>query len=129
MYKICVDQGFPRSGDGFQMLVGPISKRSANNLADNLRQYVLEESNVYTSLRQASEWGMRSLQATFPRCKKRMPSNPKKRKLVIESIVLVHNFRTELIGINQIQSVFDPEYQNYINIEGYDRIKRYYFKG
>jgi hypothetical protein len=126
-YKICVDQGFPRSGAAAGILVGPISKKTARTLAPILRPYLLKISNVYTSLRQASEWGMRSLQGTFPRCKKRLPSNAEKRKKVIQSIVLIHNFRTELVGLNQIKTVFDPEYERYINVRGYDRIKRYYF--
>ena len=70
---------------------------------------------------------MRGLQGTFPRFKKRLPSNPVKRKLVIQSIVLVHNFRTEIVGLNQIRTVFDPEYERYISLYGYDRIQRYYF--
>jgi hypothetical protein len=128
-YKMCVDQGFPRSGDAHLILVGPISKRQAKRLALNLRPYLLRISNIYTSLRQASEWGMRSLQGTFPRCKKRLPGNAEKRKKVIQSIVLIHNFRTELVGLNQISTVFDPEYERYINISSYDRIKRFYFNG
>ena len=74
-------------------------------------------SNVYTSLRQASEWGMRGLQGSFPRFKKRLPSNSRLRRLVIESIVLIHNFRTELVGCNQIKTVFDPEYERYITLD------------
>lgn len=31
-YKICVDQGFPRSGDAHGVFVGPVSKRSARRL-------------------------------------------------------------------------------------------------
>ncbi len=50
-----------------------------------------------------------------------------KRKKVIQSIVLIHNFRTELVGLNQIATVFDPEYERYINLSGYDCIKRFYF--
>jgi hypothetical protein len=110
-YKMCVDQGFPRSGDAAQILVGPISRRQARRLAANLRIYLIKISIVYVSLRQASEWGMRGLQGTFPRYKKRLPGNPVKRKLVIQSIVLVHNFRTEIVGLNQIRTVFDPEYE------------------
>ena len=79
------------------------------------------------SLRQASEWGMRGLQGSFPCCKKRLPGNPEKQKLVISSIVLIHNFRTEIVGLNQINTVFDPEYEMYISLTGYDRIRRYYF--
>ena len=127
-YKICVDQGFPRSGDAFGILVGPVTKRAARRLHRDLRDYYLRVSNVHTSLRQASEWGMRGLQGTFPRCKKRLPSDAVKRRLVIEGIILVHNFRTHTMGQNQIKAVFDSEYARVVNLEGYDRISQYYFR-
>jgi hypothetical protein len=74
---MCVDQGFPRSGDAADVLVGPISRSYAYKLAPNLRPYLLFFlSNVYTSLRQASEWGMRGVQGSFLKCKKRLPGNP-----------------------------------------------------
>ncbi len=66
--KICVNQGFPRGGDASQMFVGPVSKRQARRLLCNVRNYLLRISNVHTSLRQGSEWGMRGMQGTFPRC-------------------------------------------------------------
>ena len=49
-YKICVDQGFPRSGDAFGILVGPVTKRAARRLHRDLRDYYLRVSNVHTSL-------------------------------------------------------------------------------
>lgn len=127
-YKICVDQGFPRSGDATGILVGPIPERSARRLHPLVRDNLIRMSNVYTSLRQASEWGMRGLQGTFPRCKKRLPSNKEKRRRVLECIILVHNFRTEVVGHNQISEVFALEYERVINIHGYDRIRRYYLE-
>jgi hypothetical protein len=54
-YKMCVDQGFPRSGDAHLILVVPISQRQAKKLAPNLRPYLLQISNIYTSLLHASE--------------------------------------------------------------------------
>ncbi len=54
----------------------------------------------------------------FPRCKKHMPSDSALRRLVIEAIVLVHNYQTELVGNNQIQTVFDPEYVWCENLQG-----------
>lgn len=126
-FKICVDQGFPRSGSAFDILVGPYSERTARRLSPILREHLLAMAAVYTSLRQASEWGMRALQATFPRLKNRLPSNASKRKLVLQSIILVHNLRTELVGLNQIATVFNAEYVQYQNIESYDRIRRFYF--
>ena len=127
-YKICVDQGFPRSGDAYGTFVGPVTRRAARRLHRDIRNYLLRISNVHTSLRQASEWGMRGLQGTFPRCKKRLPSDDKLRRLVLDAIILVHNFRTDYVGYNQIKSVFDPEYARIENLEGYDRIAQYYFR-
>jgi hypothetical protein len=53
---------------------------------------------------------MRGLQGCFPRFRERLLGNPAKWKLVIQSIVLVHNFRTEIVGLNQIRTVFDLKY-------------------
>jgi hypothetical protein len=47
------------------------------------------------------------------------------RRLVIESIVLVHNSRMDIVGSNQTKTVFDPEYERFINLEGYDCIGHY----
>jgi hypothetical protein len=93
-----------------------------------VRDYLLKISNVHTSLRQASEWGMRGLQGTFPRLRRRLPSDDNKRKKVLELIVYVHNLRTAIVGKNQIKTVFDPEYERIHNLEGYDRIRQYYFQ-
>ena len=65
-FKICVDQGFPRGGDASGMFIGPVSKRQAWRLHRDVRNYLLQISNVHTSLQQASEWGMRGMQGTFP---------------------------------------------------------------
>jgi hypothetical protein len=127
-YKICVDQGFPRSGDAWNVLVGPMNERSARRLHPAVREYMLQVSNVYTSLRQSSEWGMRGLQGSFPHCKKRLPSNFRQRRLVMESIVLIHNCCTDIVGSNQIKTMFDPEYERFITLDGYDRISHYYLQ-
>jgi hypothetical protein len=92
LYKICVDQGFPRSGDAYGTFVGPITKRAARRFHRDVHNYLLLILNVHTTLRQASEWGMRGLQGTFPCGKKHLPSDPALCCLVIETIVLIHNF-------------------------------------
>ena len=93
-----------------------------------VRDNLIRLSNVYTSLRQASKWGVHGLQWTFPQCKKQLPSDKEKCRRVLECIILVHNFRTEVVGHNQISAVFAPEYKRVINIHGYDRIRRYYLE-
>jgi hypothetical protein len=126
-YNICVDQGFPRSGAAHGMFIGPITKKAAQRFRCEVRDYLLRISNVHKSLWKASEWGMRGMQGTFPRCKKRLPSDRALHCLVIEAIVLVHNFRTDYVGYNQIKTVFDPEYVRIENLQGYDQIAQYYF--
>jgi hypothetical protein len=54
-YKICVDQGFPRSGDVHATLVGPVTKRAARCLHRDVQDHLLKISNAHTSLRQARE--------------------------------------------------------------------------
>jgi hypothetical protein len=49
------------------------------------------------------------------------------RHLVIDAIVLVHNFQTYHVGYIQIKTVFDPEYERVANLKGYNRITQYYF--
>ncbi len=70
---------------------------------------------------------MRGLQGSFPPCKKRLPSDATKWRLVIEGIILVHNYCTHTVGQNQIEAVFDSEYAWVVNLEGYDCISQYYF--
>ena len=69
---------------------------------------------------------MRALQGTFCRLKSRLTSNKLKRKAIIVSIALLHNYRTEEVGLNQIATIFNPEYEQLINLENYDRIARYF---
>ncbi len=65
-YKICVNQGFPQSGDAYGTLVGPLTKRAARWLHRDVQDYYLRISNIHALLRQASEWGMKGLQGAFP---------------------------------------------------------------
>jgi hypothetical protein len=69
---------------------------------------------------------MRLLQGTFTRMKSRLTSNKTKRKLILTVIILLHNFRTDVVGLNQIATVFNEEYDAFVNIRNYDRIAQYY---
>ena len=125
-YAMCVDQGFPRSGDLHGRFVGPMTQRMRRKLSPQIAQYLLSLHEKYISLRQASEWGMRALQGTFSRLKSRLTSDDRKRSKIILSIVLLHNFRTDFVGLNQIATVFNPHYDQYCNLNTYDRIQRYF---
>jgi hypothetical protein len=62
-----------------------------------------------TSVRQLAEWGMRGLQGSFPRLKDRLPYEERgERKIILQMIVLLYNFRASTVGQNQIRSTFMP---------------------
>ena len=66
------------------------------------------------------------MQGSFSRLKARLLSDKLKRKRIIGRIVFLHNFRTHYVGLNHIATVFNPLYEEFINLENYDRISRYY---
>ena len=103
-----------------------LSRRDRLNLPVDNRREVIRQYNKYVSLRQSSEWGMRALQGTFIGMKSRLPANKRKRKLILTVIILLHNFRTDVVGLNQIATVFNVEYDCYVNIQNYDRNAQYY---
>jgi hypothetical protein len=125
-YAFCVDSGFPRSGRLFEKFVGPMSRRQMKKMPPQLRTMLKRKQDIYVSLRQASEWGMRSLQATFGRLKVKLSTDSSLRHDILLSIILLHNFRTHHVGLNRIATVFNPLYGHYYNTEGYDRISAYY---
>jgi len=125
-YKACVDQGFARSGELYDRFVGPISRKRLQKIARHLRPLLVARSHRYTSLRQAIEWGMRGLQGSFSRLTSRLSTYKHTRRNIIHSILLLHNLRTHHIGLNQIKTVFNPEYEQYIHMGNYDKIHRYF---
>jgi hypothetical protein len=106
--------------------IGPISKKRRASLAPGLRVHMLHMHAVCISLRQGAEWGMRALQGTFCRLKARLPSDNWKREKIIYSVVHLSNFRAAKVGLNQIKTVFAPYYERVINVDGYDRIAKFY---
>ena len=84
-----------------------------------------------TSLRQLSEWGMRMIQATFPRLKEALPCDQDaEREIILSLMIHLHNFAAETMGLNQIFNTFmsnktsfysydtiDKEFNNFNNVD------------
>jgi hypothetical protein len=111
--KCCVDSAFCSSMNPF------IIKSSQNILRAETPDDLLVQAQA-TSLRQAAEWGMRAIQASFPRLKDRIRYEMNgERKVFLQLLPLLYNFRTNLVGLNQIQNTYVPMWsvdaQYYIN--------------
>jgi hypothetical protein len=62
---------------------------------------------VILSIRQTAEWGMRGFQSAFPRfTAQQLWHQPQFRKLSLECACMLFNFRTNLVGLNQIRTVW-----------------------
>ena len=69
-----------------------------------------------TSLRQLSEWEMRMLQAAFPRIKCALPCEEDgEREIILKLMVLLHNFASERMGLNQIFNSFIKNPNSYFS--------------
>ena len=98
---LIVDSAFSSSRYPF------LIKSSESALATTEDDFLL--ATEATSMRQASEWGMRCLQGSFPRLKERFIYEERgERALMLKLIVLIYNFRVNTVGINQIRNTYMP---------------------
>jgi len=125
-YAICVDASFPIEEDLQDKLIAPISEADMALIPEDRRAATLARQASIDLHRQPAVWGMRALKGTFARVKARLSCDKEKRLDILLSIVLLHNFRMHRIGLNQIKTAFDSEYEQYLNLEGYDRVARYF---
>jgi hypothetical protein len=76
--------------------------KSGNKLLTDTRLEI-QIKNKATSMRQLSEWGMRTFQASFPRIKDHIRwERNGERRLIMKLLILLYNFRSRRIRINQI---------------------------
>ena len=66
-------------------------------------------NNEATAVRQMAEWGMRAFQGSFPRLKEKIRFEERgERKIMLNLMVLLYNFRASKVGQNQIRNVYMP---------------------
>lgn len=106
--QVVVDSAFNK--DRWPCLI-----KSRQNIIDN-QGNVRENSQVFrsaTSVRQMAEWGMRGLQGSFPRLLDRLDYEERgERKIILNLVVLLYNFRASTVGMNQIRAVYTPHLEH-----------------
>jgi hypothetical protein len=71
-----------------------------------------------TSMRQSAEWGMGTVQASFPRLKDTFTYEEYgERKITLTCLFLLYNCRARLVGINQIKNVYLPYLEADANLQ------------
>ena len=90
--KTAVDSAFSVSGANSDFLIKSGELHHAQNA---------------TSIRQASEWGVNSWKASFPRLKDTLRfERDGERGRILLCMILLHNLRVAKVGQNQLKSVF-----------------------
>lgn len=88
----------------------PFLIRSSENLTRAKTPLEVIQMQEATSLRQAAEWGMRAIQGSFPRLKDKIRYEENgERRIMLSLVVLIYNYRLEVVGLNQIRNVYLPE--------------------
>jgi hypothetical protein len=71
-----------------------------------------------TSMRQSAEWGMGTVQASFPRLRDTfIYEEHGERRITLTCLFLLYNCRARLVGINQIRNVYLPNLEEDANLQ------------
>ena len=99
----------------------------------------MEQNREIVNARQAAEWGMRSIQGSFGRL--RIPLSITMDHLrcrILLTCFRLHQLRVRLVGINQIQTVYHPLWQqspeqfltnlsdDFFEVQRNDRVSRFH---
>jgi hypothetical protein len=109
-FFLIADSVFPRLGVGESQRIKIPLKKNAVIAGDAREKHKKRrESRKVTVARQAVEWGMRALQGCFSRLYMPLDAHDAEgRARLLQTCMRLHNLRTEKVGINQIQSVYMP---------------------
>lgn len=112
-YYLVTDTAFPRGSSQIEGRIrAPMKSGEYLPRDPQARQRIEDYDRQLLSFRQSAEWGMRALQGSFGRL--RMPlevNNAERRGDLLETCVRLQNLRTELVGINQLRTVYMPIWQ------------------
>lgn len=127
-FVIATDSAFPASGDLAAKILKPLKDGElAADAVTAARQLAVHR--LVCSVRQAAEWGNNAVQQQFPRLQNPLPSDSNWRGLLLRVIFRLYNYRTRLLQVNQIRTVFaQPEFAQNVLEEHphYARLGQYF---
>jgi hypothetical protein len=103
------DSAFPVGKLMFGKIMTPLKEGDLERAMEINRETVpalIALSGQITSARQAAEWGMGSIEKPFPRILEPLPYNQKLRRVRLENLFRLYNFRVRKTGISQIRTYF-----------------------
>jgi DDE superfamily endonuclease len=96
----------------------PAIIKSSQNETTCESPFEILEYRAATSLRQSAEWGMRAIQSALPRMLDAIRYEEQgQRKIILICMVMLYNFRCDRVGLNQIKTVYCPNWNKTLDDE------------
>ena len=105
-HGLCADTAFPVGHALYQHIVSPLKEGELEKIEPCLQPNASAVSTQITSLRQACEWGMGSIQKPFKRLTVKLPFRDAVRERRLKNIFMLWNVRVRDTGIAQIRESF-----------------------
>jgi hypothetical protein len=102
-HYILADSAFRQKGHLATLIRTPLNQKQYLQADQEARE---AHRNV-VSIRQAAEWAVRDIKGTYPRVRGTLPTNNEKRQQILVLALLLSNFRTRLLGLSQVRSVYN----------------------
>lgn len=105
-HGLCADTAFPVGKELKRRIVSPLKEGELERYPRQLQPAASAVSAQITSLRQACEWGMGSIQKPFKRLAMHLPWRASVRAMRLSNIFKLWNVRVRNTGISQINESF-----------------------
>uniref|UniRef100_H3GVX1 DDE Tnp4 domain-containing protein n=1 Tax=Phytophthora ramorum TaxID=164328 RepID=H3GVX1_PHYRM len=107
--NVVSDSTFPCSVAMVGRILTPLKDGDLERIQPELRSAARTLHNAITSVRQAAEWGMGSVQKVFSRLNLPLPYDQELRGMRLNKLFRLANYRVRAVGISQICTAFAGE--------------------
>jgi hypothetical protein len=110
-YGVVADSAFPCRTDMTGRIMTPLKDGDLGRLVPSVRKAAQTMSRAITFVRQSAEWGMGSVEKVYHRLLMPLPFDVDKRRMRLDNLFRVANYRVRTVGINEIRTthVHGPE--------------------
>ncbi|KAE9071735.1 hypothetical protein PF010_g25753 [Phytophthora fragariae] len=104
--NVVSDSAFPCSTAMTGRILTPLKDGDIERIEPCLRSAARTLHNAITSIRQAAEWGMGSVQKIYSRINLPLPYDPDLRGMRLNNLFRMANYRVRTVGISEIKTTF-----------------------
>ncbi|EGZ12890.1 hypothetical protein PHYSODRAFT_514526 [Phytophthora sojae] len=104
--NVVSDSAFPCSTAMTGKILTPLKDGDIERIEPCLRSAARTLHNAITSIRQAAEWGMGSVQKVYSRLNLPLPYDPDLRGMRLNNLFRMVNYRVRAVGISEIKTTF-----------------------